>query len=317
NSRGGLNGELSFSTTTSPKAEPIQYTSLNPNFRTISPNHVAPPPPNTVNSSTTTQSPPQISIKSTGQYRAYSPQHFYQNRTLDQYASQSINPITLRQLIVFGRNLTEERIIKSGNYVRSELPVRIAHRIRDFQNLPFIVGTNPHLAKVYDLYWFAFEKLRKFPPIRSIEENNEWCKTIKGLLKDHLVVIPQLAMGIMECSEHLSGEQIDRFMNTMLRSRISRRVLAEQQIALTENWHDSSYTYDQSENDGWIGVISTHCKANEIVEKCAKMARSFYKTFYDVEPPQVLVDGQVDTTFAYIPDHIEYIVHELLRNSIK
>ncbi|CAG8641357.1 12578_t:CDS:1, partial [Cetraspora pellucida] len=172
NSRGGLTGELLFSTTTSSKAEPIQYTSLNPNFRTISPNNVAPPPPTTVNSSTT-QSIPQTSIKPTGQYRAYSPQHFYQNRILDQYASQSINPITLRQLI-FGRNLTEERIIKSGNYVRSELPVRIAHRIRDFQNLPFIVGTNPHLARVYDLYWLAFEKLRKIPPIRTIEENNEW-----------------------------------------------------------------------------------------------------------------------------------------------
>ncbi|CAG8553282.1 15721_t:CDS:1 [Dentiscutata erythropus] len=317
NSRGGLIGELSFSSTTSSKAEPIQYTSLHPNFRTVSPNHVTPPPPPTSITSSTTQSLPQVSVKPIIQSRAYSPQHFYQNRILDQYASQPITPITLRQLIVFGRNLTEERIVKSGNYVRSELPIRIAHRIRDFQNLPFIVGTNPHLSMVYDLYWSAFEKLRKFPPVRTMEENNEWCETIKGLLKNHLVVIPKLAMGMMECSEHLPGEQIDRFMNTMLRTRISRRVLAEQQVALTENWHDPGYTYNQSENDGWIGVISTQCNAKEIVEKCAKMTINFFKEYYDVEPPQVLTDGQVDTTFAYIPDHIEYIIYELLKNSIK
>jgi len=45
---------------------------------------------------TTTSSSP---IKSVGQYRAYSPQHFYNNRILDQYAYQSVNTVTLRQLL--------------------------------------------------------------------------------------------------------------------------------------------------------------------------------------------------------------------------
>jgi hypothetical protein len=42
--------------------------------------------------------------------------------------------------------------------VRTELPVRLAHRIRDLQNLPYIVGTHPSLAKVYGLYVDAFER---------------------------------------------------------------------------------------------------------------------------------------------------------------
>jgi pyruvate dehydrogenase kinase 2/3/4 len=58
---------------------------------------------------------------------------------------RSVNPNTVRQLVFFGRHMTDDRLIKSANYVRKEITIRLAHRIRDFQKLPFIVGTNPHI----------------------------------------------------------------------------------------------------------------------------------------------------------------------------
>jgi len=172
---------------------------------------------------------------------------------------------------------------------------------------------------VYDLYWSAFEKLRKIPIIKDMDENDEFCNTLKGLLKDHLVVIPQLSIGISECSNHLPPEQLDKFMNTMLRSRISRRVLAEQQITLTENWHDHGYIYGADElNNGNIGIVSTQCNPKDIVERCAYVTRNICRVIYEVEPPEVIVEGHMTTsTFAYIPDHIEYILYELLHNSIR
>ncbi|CAG8493791.1 12707_t:CDS:2 [Ambispora gerdemannii] len=297
---GPLTANSSPSTTTPPRPlstvsiknliESIQFASVQPN-----------------NASST--------INKTEQRRGHSPQHFYQNRILDRYVSQPVHTITLRQLVFFGRNLTEERLIQSGNYVRSELPIRLAHRIHDIQNLPFIVGTNPRIAMVYDLYWSAFEKLRQFPPIKTMEDNDAFCTAVKGLLKEHLVVIPQLAMGINECSGHIPEEQINRFMYKMLRSRLSRRVLAEQQIALTENWHDPGYC-EEIMSGGYIGVVSTRCNARDIVEKVAKMTRKLSQNKYGIVPPEVLLDGEQDTTFAYIPEHIEYILYELLKNSM-
>ncbi|KAG9298908.1 hypothetical protein G9A89_015930 [Geosiphon pyriformis] len=291
---------------------PIQFASLTPHVRIVFPPSAlikVAKQTSTFNTGTS-KSLPQ------GQRLVYSPQHFYQNRILDQYVTQSVNAITLRQLAFFGRNLTEDRLLQSGNYVRTELPIRLAHRIRDFQNLPFIVGTNPHIAMVYDLYWSAFEKLRRFPQIQTMEDNVSFCTTVKELLKEHLVVIPQLAMGMMECSQHIPPEQIDLFMNKMLRSRLSRRVLAEQQIALTENWHDSGYREDII-NDGYIGVVSTQCHAKDIIKKVVSITQKLYQKTYGIPAPEVLIDGHVDTTFAYIPDHIEYILCELLKNSIR
>ncbi|KAF9575158.1 hypothetical protein EC968_004094 [Mortierella alpina] len=248
--------------------------------------------------------------------RRYSPQHFYQNRILDPYVNQAVNPITLRQLVFFGRNMQEDKLLKSANYVRTELPVRLAHRIRDFQNLPFIVGTNPHIELVYDLYWQAFEKLSKIPEIRTLEENDAFCEQVRGLLNDHLVVIPQLALGIMECSKHIPAQQVDQFMNKMLRSRISRRVLAEQHISLTANYNSPNHMMTDR---GFIGIIYTHCNPREIVERTALLAAETCRQALGgaINPPKVILDGNLDAEFSYIPDHIEYILYELLKNSMR
>ncbi|OAA51989.1 Branched-chain alpha-ketoacid dehydrogenase kinase [Metarhizium rileyi] len=47
---------------------------------------------------------------------------------LDEWVAREARPISLRQLMVFGRSLTESRLISSANYVRTELPARqVAH----------------------------------------------------------------------------------------------------------------------------------------------------------------------------------------------
>lgn len=40
------------------------------------------------------------------------------------WVRKEARPISLRQLTVFGRSLTESRLLSSANYVRSEIPTR-------------------------------------------------------------------------------------------------------------------------------------------------------------------------------------------------
>ena len=120
--------------------------------------------------------------------------------------------------MVFGRSLTEQRLISSANYVRTELPTRIAHRIRDMQSLPYVVVTNPHISEVYELYYHAFDTFRKVKEITTLEDNDRLCQKISGMLRAHLGVIPKLAIGILECDGLMEAEKMDHFMNTILRS---------------------------------------------------------------------------------------------------
>ncbi len=254
--------------------------------------------------------------------------HFYLNKVLEQWAAKPATRMTLRQLIFFGRTLgrDREKILKSANYVRTELPVRIAHRIRDLQALPFVVMTNQHLEDVYQKYWSAFETFRRFPHIKTMDDNEKFCNLLRGLLDDHLTIIPSLTIGIVESSHHLQPQQLDKFMERMLRSRISRRVLAEQHIALTEALDDPFHFFNEpvfrQEDDkntdnnedavgDHVGIIYTRLSVASVVNKGVKLLTQMFANVQGVTRdriPKVEVDGDLKARFAYIPEHLEYIV---------
>lgn len=86
------------------------------------------------------------------------------------------------------------------------------------QTLPYVVVSNRHISEVYELYYQAFENLRRIPEIKTLEENERFCKTINQTLQEHLTVIPKLAMGILECRDLMKPDDMDKFMNTILRA---------------------------------------------------------------------------------------------------
>ncbi|EDN02655.1 pyruvate dehydrogenase kinase [Histoplasma capsulatum] len=239
---------------------------------------------------------------------------------LDEWVEREVRPISLRQLTFFGRTITESRLISSANYVRTELPTRIAHRLRDMQKLPYVVVTNPHLSLVYELYYKAFEKFRGVPEIRTLEDNDKYCDILRSTLREHLTVIPNLAMGVLECQNLLNPEEMDRFMNTLLRARISRRVIAEQHLALTDTFNSPWHFPDSKDrtdlNSDFVGEVFLRCNAKEVVENCGKRATTLLKQALgpDCRVPDVVVQGHMGATFPYILSHLEYIIGELLRN---
>lgn len=242
--------------------------------------------------------------------------------------------MTLRQLVLFGRQITEDKLIASANYVRTELPVRLAHRISDFQFLPYIAGTNPHLKMVYDMYWRSFDEFRKTPAVKSLDDNRRFCDMVKRNLLEHSQVIPQLGMGVSECADLVAPEEIDRFMSQMLISRISRRTLAEQHIALSEQFDEDLREHLQlNASEGFaqlreaprgfathrIGIVRGDCEVARVINECAVKVAELYEETHHLPPgaaPHVVVEGHTDATFMCIPAHFSYIIHELLKNSM-
>jgi len=257
---------------------PSNFLSLPAALRTRAFATAATPTPVTTTSSTSTPTPPP--------WRPAS--------ILDDWVRREARPISLRQLTFFGRTLTESRLISSANYVRLELPTRLAHR------------------------------LRKVPEVKSVDDNDRFCDVVQSCLREHLSVIPRLAMGVIEIQNNISGEECDQFMTTLLRSRISRRVIAEQHLALTETFHSPWHFPDASKStvapeDDFVGEIFLKCNAKEIVEQCAATARDLMSKAFGptVAIPEVVIKGHLNTTFPYIPSHIEYMIGELLRNSMQ
>lgn len=107
------------------------------------------------------------------------------------------------------------------------------------------------------------------------------------------------------------------------RQRISRRVIAEQHIALTETFHspwhfpDAKPTYDP--NAEFVGEVFLKCNVREVVGDCGRRAKRLAAEAYGSQCvlPEITLDGHLDATFPYILSQLQYIIGEIIRNSIQ
>jgi pyruvate dehydrogenase kinase 2/3/4 len=86
----------------------------------------------------------------------------------------------------------------------------------------------------------------------------------------------------------------------MLISRISRRVLAEHHIALSEIHAGKR---GQPESDPHVGIIFTGLRVKKSIQRCVKVLRQNIEE--PTSAPSVIIDGQEDAQFAYIREHLE------------
>lgn len=95
----------------------------------------------------------------------------------------------------------------------------------------------------------------------------------------------------------------------MLVSRISRRVLAEHHITLS----DSLDSKNADANDH-VGIIHTRLNVKNSIDRCAQiLRRRFFSMEGDFDEKSthsdilsdVIVDGHLDTEFAFIREHLE------------
>lgn len=56
--------------------------------------------------------------------------------------------VTLRYMMEFGARPTERNLLRSAQFLRRELPIRIARRALDLDSLPFGLSTKPAILKV-------------------------------------------------------------------------------------------------------------------------------------------------------------------------
>ncbi|XDG09641.1 hypothetical protein ABKA04_009256 [Annulohypoxylon sp. FPYF3050] len=233
------------------------------------------------------------------------------------------HPLSLADLVKHGRPpISETALFSSANFTLSLLPIRLAHRIQALRNLPFIVVSNPNISKIYHNYLHSLSTLLpwKHRTIANLDAEIRFTQILADLVHTHQDTIPILAKGFLECRRYISPAEVTHFLDTHLRTRIGTRLIAEQHIAL----HYSSLPHFDPgasptpcpEHPSYIGVIDTALSPSEVVDSCAGFVADICELKYGVRPHWV-IDGEPETTFAFVPMHLEYIVTELLKNAFR
>ena len=93
-------------------------------------------------------------------------------------------------------------------------------------------------------------------------------------------------------------------------------------MALTEAYNapeTNTHGSPSVESPDFVGQVFLRCNAGEVLNRCGELAQRLVRQEYgsDCQVPEIQLEGHLEATFPYILSHLEYIIGELLRNSIQ
>ncbi|XP_015792340.1 3-methyl-2-oxobutanoate dehydrogenase [lipoamide] kinase, mitochondrial [Tetranychus urticae] len=230
---------------------------------------------------------------------------FYNHNAIDIAALKPSVRLTPATLLYAGKSPDGSHLLRSAQYLHKELPVRIAHRIAGFRELPFIVGCNPTILGVHEQYIQAFYQVTEFPEITDLETEKRYTAMLRQLLDTHKDVVTRLAEGFRESRKHIKNEEIIRiFLDRTLTSRLGMRILAEHHLAL------------HNEKSNHVGIINLAMKPKQLIEKWCDYVRVLCENKYG-KSPAFRLNGHLNASFPYIETPLDYILPELLKNAVR
>lgn len=285
---------------------------------------------------------------------------------VDEVASQDPTMISLQDLLKTGdlagktsrnntrrpetmgrlaRRLASERVLMEyAQLLKRELPIRLAHRIQDLEQVPHLCKM-PTVQTVKQIYIDSFSRILETPDPTSPEEEAVFGNLLNDLYRNHSDVLLQMAQGAWEFKSQLksgnipSGKILDdnvsilfaeqeechSFLNRFYASRVGIRVLAGQYLALRHQLV-ASLGPRMTSMDGappdpfsspYIGMICQTTSPYKVVQRSIQDARRLCKAQFDGYAPVIEVRGRLDLTFPYLPTHLHYILLELLKNACR
>ena len=217
-------------------------------------------------------------------------------------------------MLDFGSFPIERQLLVSAQFLHKELPVRLAHRVAELENLPFGLSAKGPVQHVRDWYVESFQELRAFPPVKDMASEEQFTALIRRIMTRHNNVVPRIARGVHELRAELDAAgsldiralpEIHQFLDGFYMSRIGIRMLIGQHVAL-----------HAPPRDGFIGMICTQVSPRNVAEDAIGDARSICLRQYG-DAPEVEVFGDPKFTFAYVPGHLHQMIFELVKNSLR
>ncbi|KAH7096528.1 mitochondrial pyruvate dehydrogenase [Auriculariales sp. MPI-PUGE-AT-0066] len=80
------------------------------------------------------------------------------------FASFPQTGVSLQQMVLFGQHPSQGTLFKASQFLAEELPIRLAHRVRELDQLPYNLHTSQSIQKVKLWYAQSFEELIKATP---------------------------------------------------------------------------------------------------------------------------------------------------------
>jgi len=233
--------------------------------------------------------------------------------TVRHYASRNATPLKLNYVCNYGKLKHPGNIKQQSLFLHKELPIRLAQRAVELENLPFAVSSTQSIQNVYDLYLKSFDKITSHPEPNSTEESDSFTELISNIKTEH----KDLELNIANALEPYRGKHhekniskdeifiIDKTLEHFYSSRIGIRFLIGQHVDIQKD----------SISETTVGVIDTKCDPHKVIKHAVEDVQTIVDNIFYKELEIEYDLAKSDYEFLYIPSHLYYIVFEVLKNA--
>nr|CAG4641772.1 EOG090X07QN [Eurycercus lamellatus] len=212
--------------------------------------------------------------------------------------------------------------VRSFEFLRKELPVRLANIMSEINLLPENLLRMPSVHLVQNWYIRSFHEILEFEDVKNIDKKNltKFCETLSKIRNRHSDVVPTMAKGVIELRESHPVDQtiehrIHYFLDRFYMSRIGIRMLINQHTLLFGGQL-------QQNNARHIGCIDPNCDVQSVVRDAFENAKFLCDQYYLASPDLVVHEHNNKepgnaVQIVYVPSHLYHILFELFKNAMR
>ncbi|CEQ40321.1 SPOSA6832_01919 [Sporobolomyces salmonicolor] len=277
-------------------------------------------------------------------------------RQIAHYATFPQTGVSLRQMVMFG-HLAESisvpcrpsNLLMKSRSTLAELPIRLAHRVKELDELPHNLNRMPSIEKVKRWYAESFEELVSFPKAELSSDIEDALRRASNdthtlpeskpnpSLPEHMKPRPnqlKSKQGRQKAPlQHRYYANPDQGIDwppevldynerfTRLLSNIKRRhdpVVTTMAQGILEFKREIKAPHIDRSIQDYVGIICTrtnvHQIAREAIENATYVCEEHYGLFKG--PPVQLICPK-DLNFMYVPSHLNHVLFEVLKNSLR
>ena len=220
--------------------------------------------------------------------------------------------VSITQLSMAARHATPQQSLLNAVFIHAELVARRAAMLQQFQQMPHELATSAGVQELMEKYRARLANLLRAPRPRTSEDENAFASEMREALPVQLGETRKaFGVSLAEMAAAHEGQRLPRELQAVVDRHIDRIFLSRVGIRFLVK----HYLASREPVDGFMGIIEKDCCPVALCEATAAAVSEAVRERFGAAPPIEVHAGDRSQTFTFVPEHLRFVVGELLRNS--
>jgi len=223
--------------------------------------------------------------------------------------------VSITQLSMAACQASPRQSLLNAVFIHAELIARRAAMLQQLERMPKELADSVGVQELTAKYRRRLTNLLRVPKLRTFEDEEAFASLMQEAQPEQLGETRR-AFGdsLAQMAATYEGQRIPRDLQAVLDRHIDRIFLSRVGIRFLVKHYLASRAPPV---EGFTGIIQKECCPVSICHAQAAAVKTDLRNRFGAAPPIEVRSGDRSQTFTFVPEHIKFVVAELLRNSCR